>query len=248
MLFLADLFRMSETQIPRFRLPQLFSASRLMYQHWYMVLDRRAKRLSGSEHAREEDAATSTDDSSVDSIESTVDGSTMSNETSNSNDSTEMNTETSLTEGDDDEEDDSRPKRLLIVRTRSGKSALLTVEIDSYHLNGLSSSFIVLLLDLELGTFIDSYYDYREKQEEQSLPVDVHLVQSGIGTISKSDVEIAMAAGSGKFCDCCVLNLYFYGIAKEVHMCWERQSHYSGHPQTKSRILRDVLIFAWKLT
>lgn len=48
-----------------------------------------------------------------------------------------------------------------------------------------------------MGTFLDRYHDFRDYCAEKSQPVSVRVIQSGIGTISKSDVQVALAAGKG---------------------------------------------------
>jgi hypothetical protein len=49
--------------------------------------------------------------------------------------------------------------------------------------------------DLDMGTFLDRYHDYRDSCAAQKIPSKLRVIQSGIGTISKGDVHVAIAAG-----------------------------------------------------
>jgi hypothetical protein len=51
--------------------------------------------------------------------------------------------------------------------------------------------------DLDMGTFLDRYHDFHDHCIEHQMPATVRVLQSGIGTISKSDIQVAIAAGKG---------------------------------------------------
>eukprot|EP01033_Poteriospumella_lacustris_P001601 gene1601-1164_t len=197
-----DIFRMSEEQVQRFRLMRLFAVSRLPKHHFYVRADRAApvwvdphprdddENENRSKNSEEDDDATDTSD---DEEEEEWEGEDTTAVTQAEMVHDSIASSSSSTEAAGAEKTlvyAKRPK-LVIVRMRS---------------------------DLDMGTFLDRYHDFHDHCIEHQMPATVRVLQSGIGTISKSDIQVAIAAGK----DALVVG---YGVEVEVFAMKDAQEN-----------------------
>lgn len=167
-------FHLTETQIERFRLMRLFSSTRLSRNHFYVKAKQAAPLLGPASRDSDEDNDTSSPETLDNAEEDTTSTST---------------TDTSLPVIE------AKNPTLIIVRMRSGTFFSSSYTFDQFK----TCSFVfVFLLDLDMGTFLDRYHDYRDYCATHKIPAKIRVVQSGIGTISKSDVQVGIAAGKRK--------------------------------------------------